>query len=562
MSVTKRIKYFKQIAILLTIFWTILTSLFVVYQFNSEARHIEKNSLEKIKGVTEQSVAFIYWAYEQKAKALSDEKKHPIKNNFSLKELLEVLKKQSNMDLHIESLTQNTQEKNCHPALKKALQMMQKNQADSFVFFEEDNSKNLFYVKPLIANQSCIACHVHDESKMGEMIGFASVRMLVPDFSETNPQSYYFLIMMYAGTWILGIFAIWWIHYRGKNYLNEKTKLYEESMYALVNMMEKRDSYTAGHSKRVAEYSKILVLGLGYSYDDADFIYKAGMLHDIGKIEIPDAILLKPDSLTPQEYSLIKYHSEASFELLKHEPFAIFSKVVLHHHEHYNGRGYPDGLVGDDIPFFSQVITVADAFDAMTTNRAYRKSLTRTEALAILEKESGKQFNPDIVKVAQKVFASVPLPENTTQMPKDLLEEMRFSYYFKDQLTGYYNLNYLKFVFAHLDQRKSKMVRIDHLNCLDFASYNKKHGWKKGDQLLCSIANAIHETYPNAIIMRVYSDNFFVLHLDQFTPMSCALVYSLIETNGLKVVCKHLDLDTDEAISFEILEDKLLQTDV
>lgn len=106
------------------------------------------------------------------------------------------------------------------------------------------------------------------------------------------------------------------------------------------------------------------------------------------------------------------------------------------------------------------------------------------------------------------------------------------------------------------------MVRIEHLNCLDFASYNKKHGWKKGDQLLCSIANAIHETYPNAIIMRVYSDNFFVLHLDQFTPMSCALVYSLIETNGLKVVCKHLDLDTDEAISFEILEDKLLQTDV
>lgn len=562
MSVTKRIKYFKQIAILLTIFWTILTSLFVVYQFNSEARHIEKNSLEKIKGVTEQSVAFIYWAYEQKAKALSDEKKHPIKNNFSLKELLEVLKKQSNMDLHIESLTQNAQEKNCHPALKKALQMMQKNQADSFVFFEEDNSKNLFYVKPLIANQSCIACHVHDESKMGEMIGFASVRMLVPDFSETNPQSYYFLMMMYAGTWILGIFAIWWIHYRGKNYLNEKTKLYEESMYALVNMMEKRDSYTAGHSKRVAEYSKILVLGLGYSYDDADFIYKAGMLHDIGKIEIPDAILLKPDSLTPQEYSLIKYHSEASFELLKHEPFAVFAKVVLHHHEHYNGRGYPDGLVGDDIPFFSQVITVADAFDAMTTNRAYRKSLTRTEALAILEKESGKQFNPDIVKVAQKVFASVPLPENTTQMPKDLLEEMRFSYYFKDQLTGYYNLNYLKFVFAHLDQCKSKMIRIDHLNCIDFASYNKKHGWKKGDQLLCSIASAIHETYPNAIIMRVYSDNFFVLHLDQFTPMSCALVYSLIETNGLQVVCKHLDLDTDEAISFEILEDKLLQTDV
>lgn len=562
MSVTKRIKYFKQIAILLTIFWTILTFFFVVYQFNSEARHIEENSLEKIKGVSQQSVAFIYWAYEQKSKALSDDQKYRIKNNFSLKELLYVLEKQSNMELHIESIGLHSQEHICHPSFKKALGRLEKNKEDSFVFFEEEGKKNLYYLKPLIANQSCISCHIHDESKVGDLLGFASLRMQVPDFSEANPRSYYFLIIMYAGTWILGLFAIWWIHSRGKNYLNEKTKLYEESMYALVHMMEKRDSYTAGHSKRVAEYSKMLVLALGYTYDDADYIYKAGMLHDIGKIEIPDAILLKPDTLTPQEYSLIKYHSEASFELLKHEPFAVLSKVVLHHHEHYDGRGYPDGLVGDDIPFFSQVITVADAFDAMTTNRAYRKSLTRTEALAILEKESGKHFNPRIVKVAQKVFETVQLPENTTQMPKDLLEEMRFSYYFKDQLTGHYNLNYLKFIFAHLDLCKNKMIRIDHLNCIDFTSFNKKYGWKKGDELLCSIAHVIKETYPNAVIMRVYSDNFFVLHLDKFIPMSYELVYNLVEKNGLQVVYKHLDLDTDEAISFEILEDKLLQTDV
>ena len=273
MSETKRIKYFKQIAILLTIFWTILTSLFVVYQFNSEARHIEKNSLEKIKGVTEQSVAFIYWAYEQKAQALNDEQKYSIKNNFSLKELLYVLARQSSMDLHIKSMTKNVQEKNSHPAFQKALVSMKNTQEDSFVVFEEEGRKNIFYIKPLIANQSCISCHVHDDSKIGDLIGFTSVRMLVPNFNEANPQSYYFLIIMYIGTWILGVFAIWWIHSRGKNYLNEKTKLYEESMYALVNMMEKRDSYTAGHSKRVAEYSKMLVLGLGYTLDDADFIY-------------------------------------------------------------------------------------------------------------------------------------------------------------------------------------------------------------------------------------------------------------------------------------------------
>jgi len=562
MSVTKRIKYFKQIAILLTILWTLLTSLFVIYQFNSEARHIEKNSLEKIKGITEQSVAFIYWAYEQKAKALSDEQKYPLKNNFSLKELLLVIEKQSNMSLHIESIAQNTQEKNCHPALKKALLMMQKNQVDSFVFFEEEESKNIFYVKPLIANQSCIACHVHDEAKIGEIIGFTSVRMLVPTFSEANPQSYYFLIMMYVGTWILGLFAIWWIHSRGKNYLNEKTKLYEESMYALVNMMEKRDSYTAGHSKRVAEYSKMLVLGLGYSFDDADFIYKAGMLHDIGKIEIPDAVLLKPEKLSAEEYSLIKYHSKASFELLKHEPFKVLSKVVLHHHEHYNGRGYPDGLIGEHIPFFSQIIAVADSFDAMTTNRAYRKSMTKTEALAILEEESGKQFNPRIVKVALKAFEQVCIPEDTTQMPKDLLEEMRFSYYFRDQLTGYYNINYLKFMFAHADDKRVKMFCIDHLNCVNFSLYNKKYGWKKGDEFLTLIAKTIESIYPKAIIIRAYSHNFLVLHVDEHHNSDYAKIDALMDENGLKIIYQHIELDTNETLSLEILEDKLLHLEV
>ena len=562
MSVTKRIKYFKQIAILLSIFWTILTSLFVVYQFNSEARHIEENSLEKIKGVTEQSVAFIYWAYAQKAQALNDEQKYALRNNFSLKDLLYVLAKQSNMDLHIESIAKKSQEKNYHLAFKKALQTMNKTQEDSFEVFEEEGRKNIFYLKPLIANQSCISCHVHDDSKIGDLLGFTSVRMLIPAFSETNPHSYYFLVIMYTGTWILGLFAIWWIHSRGKNYLNEKTKLYEESMYALVNMMEKRDSYTAGHSKRVAEYSKMLVLGLGYSADDADFIYKAGMLHDIGKIEIPDAVLLKPEKLSSEEYLLIQYHSKASFELLKHEPFKVLSKVVLHHHEHYNGRGYPDGLIGENIPFFSQIIAVADSFDAMTTNRAYRKSMTKTEALSILEEESGKQFNPRIVKVALKVFEEVLIPENTTQMPKDLLEEMRFSYYFRDQLTGYYNINYLKFMFAHADDKRVNMFSIDHLNCVNFSIYNKKYGWKKGDEFLTLIAKTIESIYPKAIIVRAYSHNFLVLHVDEIQDRNYAKVDALMDENGLKIIYQHIELDTDETLSLETLEDKLLNLGV
>jgi len=381
--------------------------------------------------------------------------------------------------------------------------------------------------------------------------------MQVPAFLKANPQSFYFLIVTYLGTWFLGLFAIWWIHARGRNYLNEKTKMYEESMYALVDMMEKRDSYTAGHSQRVAEYSKMLVVAMGYSSDDVDFIYKAGMLHDIGKIEIPDAILLKPDKLTSIEYSLIKRHVTASYELLSREPFSLLAHVVLHHHEHYDGGGYPQGLKAEQIPFFSQIIAVADAFDAMTTNRAYRKSLSREEAFAILKDEKGKQFNAFIIDVAIEVFAEVALPKETTQMPKDLLEEMRFSYYFRDQLTGFYNVNYLKFMFAHASDCQYKMLSIDHLNCTNFAMYNKKYGWKKGDEFLSLIAKTIEMMYPEAIIVRAYSDNFLVLHVKE-NRQNYDAVDQLLSKYGLIMQYQHIELDTNENLTLEILEDQLL----
>ncbi|NCB53767.1 MAG: HD domain-containing protein [Epsilonproteobacteria bacterium] len=559
MSLSKKIKYFKQIAILLTICWTFLTSLFVVYQFINEEKHIEQSSLEKIKGVAEQSVAFVYWAYEQKAKALSDEQKYSIRNNFSLRDLLAVLARHSDMDLSINSIYKDIHAMNVPASVKQSLLSVKETKQDTYNIFYKNERKYLFYAVPMLANHSCISCHVHDDEKIGALLGFTTISMQVPTFREANAQSYYFLIGMYLGTWCLGLFAIWWIHAKGRNYLNEKTKLYEESMYALIDMVEKRDSYTAGHSQRVAEYAKLLTLELGYSHDEADFIYKAGMLHDIGKIEIPDSILLKPDTLSAMEYSLIQRHSTASYELLSREPFSALATIVLHHHERYDGRGYPSGLKGEQIPIFSQIITVADAFDAMTTNRAYRKCLRREEALFLLEEESGKQFNPSIVAAAKKVFKNVKLPENTTQMPKDLLEEMRFSYYFRDQLTGFYNINYLKFLFAHAGDCSMKLLCIDHLNCTHFAEYNKRYGWKKGDLFLRRIAQCIHEIYPEAMIVRAYSDNFLVIHTQEHTHMRYEALDAMLEEYALSMEYQHLDIDVNEPLSLEILEDKLLR---
>ena len=561
MSVTRRIKYFKQIAILLTIFWTLLTAVFAYYQFFNEEKHIVESSLEKIRGVSEQSVAFIYWAYEQKAKTLSDEQKYSVKNNFSLKELLYILTKQSGMTLKIESQYQEIDKQPYPPSVKRALTNMKHSLEEHHAIFEKEGEKHIFYAKPLIASASCLGCHVHADEHVGSLLGYASIEMKIPTFKEANEQSYYFLINMYIGTWFLGLFAIWWIHLKGKNYLNEKTKLYEESMYALIDMMEKRDSYTAGHSQRVAEYSKMLVLASGYSQEDADLVYKAGMLHDIGKIEIPDAILLKPDKLSSTEYTLIKHHSMASHELLCREPFTPLASIVLHHHERYDGKGYPSGLKAEQIPFFAQIITVADAFDAMTTNRAYRKSMSKEAALRTLNEEKGKQFNPFIVELAQSVFQEIDLPEHTTQMPKDLLEEMRFSYYFRDQLTSYYNTNYLKFLFAHASDCEVNILCIDHLNCHNFAEFNKKHGWREGDAFLRRIADEINMIYPEATIVRAYSDHFLVVHTQKHEHMDYKRIDTLLESYELSMKYQHIDINMHEPISLEILEDKLLKTE-
>ncbi|HPC73001.1 MAG TPA: HD domain-containing phosphohydrolase, partial [Syntrophales bacterium] len=121
--------------------------------------------------------------------------------------------------------------------------------------------------------------------------------------------------------------------------------------------------------------------------------------HDIGKIAIPDVILLKPAELTPAEYEVIKTHCRIGDDILA--PILLFEterKIIRHHHERWDGKGYPDGLAGEQIPFFARLLAVADAFDAMTTDRPYRKAMTRKEAVAELKKNEGRQFDPQMVK--------------------------------------------------------------------------------------------------------------------------------------------------------------------
>lgn len=177
-------------------------------------------------------------------------------------------------------------------------------------------------------------------------------------------------------------------------------KAYLDMVQTLRYTVEAKDPYTRGHSDRVSAYSVLIGKYLGLPDTDLRTLEVGGLFHDIGKIGIPDSILLKESKLTDDEYSEIKNHPSIGAHILCNA--AIFQDIipiVKHHHERYDGRGYPSQLKGEDIPYMARIAAVADTFDAMTSKRTYRNALPLETVRAEIEKCSGTQFDPEIAKV-------------------------------------------------------------------------------------------------------------------------------------------------------------------
>ena len=180
----------------------------------------------------------------------------------------------------------------------------------------------------------------------------------------------------------------------------ELERAYLDTIGILRQTVEAKDPYTRGHSDRVSEYSVLIVKKLGLDEKTLHILKIGGLFHDIGKIGIPDSILLKESKLSDEEYSQIKNHPMIGVHMLGDA--AIFTDIlpiVKHHHERYDGRGYPSQLVGEDIPYVARIAAVADTFDAMTSKRSYRDSLPIDIVRAEIERCSGTQFDPNIAKV-------------------------------------------------------------------------------------------------------------------------------------------------------------------
>ncbi|MFK7760305.1 MAG: HD-GYP domain-containing protein [Phycisphaerales bacterium] len=186
----------------------------------------------------------------------------------------------------------------------------------------------------------------------------------------------------------------------------ENTRLYSEQQRAFVGTIralsgaiDAKDRYTRGHSDRVAMLSEQLSLAIGYSAEQADRVRLCGILHDVGKIGVPESVLCKNGRLTDEEFEMIKLHPEIGASMLEELPsLQDILPGVMHHHERWDGKGYPAGLAGEDIPELGRILALADTFDAMSSNRAYRAAMPREKVLAEFTKCSGTQFEPRLVQ--------------------------------------------------------------------------------------------------------------------------------------------------------------------
>ena len=189
------------------------------------------------------------------------------------------------------------------------------------------------------------------------------------------------------------------LHERMADEIRAKTEklshAYLQIVQALAASVDAKDRYTHGHSSRVAKYAREIAMRAGFSDREQDGIYMMGLLHDVGKIGIPDAIINKTSRLTDEEFAQIKTHPAVGAEILaKITDLPELKTGARWHHERYDGRGYPDGLAGEAIPEVARIIAVADTYDAMTSNRSYRGQLPQAQVRAEIERCRGSQFDP------------------------------------------------------------------------------------------------------------------------------------------------------------------------
>ena len=218
----------------------------------------------------------------------------------------------------------------------------------------------------------------------------------------------FYILLVFSLAWIISFLTTLLSSLRTITLLDtvhRYSEIVEQSISAFMGFIDAKDSGTTGHSMRVANYSKLIAEKLGFSKDDCRDVFYIALMHDCGKIGIPDSILKKPGKLTEEEKEIIKTHTTIGAKILQDfNSIPNIREGVLYHHEHYDGSGYPEGLKGDEIPLVARIICIADAFDVMTSNRCYKTKIDIIDAIKEIKENKGIQFDPIIAEVMIEIL--------------------------------------------------------------------------------------------------------------------------------------------------------------
>ena len=319
---------------------------------------------------------------------------------------------------------------------------------------------------------------------------------------------------------------------------DEQREIVMQTITAIANTIDAKDEYTQGHSYRVAQYSKLLAEDLGKSPEEVDRIYYIALLHDIGKIGIPDSVLHKPGRLTREEYALIKQHPTIGANILKDiKSFPGLEIGAQYHHERFDGTGYPYGKSGDEIPEIARIVGVADTFDAMNSNRVYRKHFSQDYIVNELESGKGSQFDPVIADSMIRLVKNGRIDELTeedikheetpsTREAEALLNANRL---LLNSLAGEHSERYLLEALSNeetvrritndiaeelMSPEKGGMIML--INVDDISKINRELGYLKGDFLLATIAEALVND-DELIVCRMEGDEFLAYRSGKVT---------------------------------------------
>lgn len=312
-----------------------------------------------------------------------------------------------------------------------------------------------------------------------------------------------------------------------KNVQNRQMTM--QTIMTIVNTIDAKDEYTKGHSQRVSEYSGALAEALGMDAEDVERIRYIGLLHDIGKIGVPDAILNKPGRLNNTEFSLMKLHTVVGGEILKDiNSMDDLDVGAKYHHERYDGKGYPEGLKGNEIPLVARIIGIADAYDAMTSHRIYRKRLSDEAVREEIARCAGTQFDPQCAEVFLRILDQGELqtisPDSYIaqdgtgdivggEVLQKILEDAgayNSAEKQHDSLTRVFNRIYGEQLLSDYlaDGGEGCLLAVD-MDAL--RNVNNLHGFLKGDLYLNTVANVLEQSFGNKILYRDSGDEFICL---------------------------------------------------